>query len=406
MISQTHVLERLSNQLKKTRGAIPVRLELWDGRAIDLASTPAVTVRATSPAALKYLVRPNMASLGEAYVEGHVDLDGNLADILKVVEDLARGAGGRVADWRRWSALLGHSRWLDRKAIAFHYDVSDDFYQLWLDRNMVYSCAYFKTGDEDIHTAQEQKLDHICRKLRLQAGERFLDIGCGWGALILWAAQHYGVNATGVTISQNQYAMAQQRIEQAGLNGRCRVELRDYRDIPGAEEYDKIASVGMVEHVGHKNMNAYFNTIYRLLKPGGLVMTHGITTVDPDARWTDLGSARFIQRYVFPHGEIPHLSFMLRKMSEQNIDVADVESLRYHYAMTLRHWSDRLEQQQQRAMELIGAKKLRIYRVYLAGCAHGFEQGWVNVQQILGYKDHADKRNPLPWTRAHVYGDR
>lgn len=391
--------------IERIRGErpLPLRLELWDGRRYELGPEPKVRILAKHPGALRYLASPDMSSLGEAYVEGHIDIDGALADILRIAEEVARRSGARVHEWVWLRHRIGHTRRVDRRAISHHYDVSNDFYRIWLDRNMVYSCAYFKTGEEGLDLAQEQKLDHICRKLLLQPGDRFLDIGCGWGALVIWAAQHYGVDATGVTISRQQYEEAKRRIEAAGVADRCRVELRDYRDMEGDESYDKIASVGMFEHVGHKNMGLYFQKIHRLLKPGGIVMNHGITNSDPDYRWGKLGGGRFIGRYVFPHGELPHLSFVLRVMSQQNLEVADVESLRYHYARTLQHWSQRLENQAEQALSLVGPKTLRIYRIYLAGCAHAFQQGWINIQQVLAFKNDPSLRNPLPWTRSHLY---
>ena len=396
--------KRLEKLLHGLRGEaeIPVRFEFWNGRTVDLAPRPVVSIRLSGPSALPYLVAPSLGKLGEAYVEGHIDVEGGARDILRAGERLSVKAGastrGRLPRLR-----LAHSRGKDRSAIAYHYDVSNEFYGLWLDRNMVYSCAYFRTGDEDIHAAQEQKLDHICRKLMLQPGERFLDIGCGWGALVRWAAKHYGVDATGITLSQNQFEYAQRRIAEEGLASRCRVLLQDYRDVPGESAFDKIASVGMFEHVGLKNLPVYFGAIHRLLEPGGVVLNHGITSSDVDSRWVGLGGGEFIDKYVFPHGELPHLSLALREMSQQGLEVQDVETLRLHYARTLWNWVERLEANQARAEALAGRKRYRIWRVYLAGCAHAFEQGWVTIQQVLAFKNKASGVSPLPWTREYMY---
>ncbi|PZP63853.1 MAG: SAM-dependent methyltransferase [Azospira oryzae] len=394
-------VERFLEELGQ-KAQLPLRVELWNGRSIELSPHATVTLRINDPAAARYFLHPTLAKLGEAYVEGHVDVEGPLKDIISAAEGLSRRTDatgqGRLPLWR-WA----HSRRMDRKAIQYHYDVSNDFYALWLDRHMVYSCAYFKTGEEDIHTAQEQKLDHICRKLRLQPGDKFLDIGCGWGGLIRWAAKHYGVDATGITLSRNQYEYASKRIEEEGLSGRCRVLLQDYRDVPGEAVFDKIASVGMFEHVGLKNLPLYFGVIHRLLKPGGIVLNHGITAADPDNRWAPWGGGEFIEKYVFPHGELPHLSLAIREMSAQRLEVADVETLRLHYAKTLWHWAERLEQNRLRAAALAGEKRLRIWRVYLAGCAHAFEQGWVTIQQVLAFKPARAGESPLPWTRAYMY---
>src|SRR5437867_9376151 len=225
-----HRLERLIAKLRRT-AAIPLRLELWNGRAYDLASEPKVKIGVTSPSALRFLVSPDLMKLGQAYVEGYLRVEGPILEVFRVAESFARGAASHGSKGLR--RVWRHSRKRDREAIQYHYDVSNDFYALWLDRNMVYSCAYFKREDDTLDAAQEQKLDHICRKLRLQAGERFLDIGCGWGGLIRWAAKHYGVQATGITLSKEQHAYAVEQIRAEGLEGRCDAKLVDYRDLPG-----------------------------------------------------------------------------------------------------------------------------------------------------------------------------
>src|SRR2546429_5657061 len=335
-----HRLERLIAKLKRS-AAIPLRLELWNGRAFDLASEPKVKIGVPSPSALRFLLSPDLMKLGQAYVEGYLRVEGPVLEVFRVAESFARGAashGGRGLR-RVWR----HSRKRDRDAIQYHYDVSNDFYSLWLDRNMVYSCAYFRSETDSLDTAQEQKLDHILNKLMLGPGERFLDIGCGWGALILRAAKKYGARATGVTLSRNQYEFVSQRIREEGLGDRCEVRLEDYRDIHGERVFDKIASVGMFEHVGLRHLKAYFAKIRSLLAEGGLVMNHGITASDPDNRWVGLGAGEFINRYVFPHADLPHLSLVLREMASAGLEVADVESLRRHYARTCLEWAKSLD---------------------------------------------------------------
>jgi len=398
----------LESRIKKVIGKLravanlPVAIELWNGQRYDLSPSPTVTLRIPSAAALRYFANPDLAKLGEAYVEGHVDVEGPIGEALRAAEGLARQMG--VAKRGRLPLLRNlHTKKVDAKSIRYHYDVSNDFYGLWLDRNMVYSCAYFKTGEETLDAAQEQKLDHICRKLRLQPGERFLDIGCGWGALVRWATKHYGVDATGITLSHNQHALANQRIEAEGLGARCRVLLQDYRDVPGEAVYDKIASVGMFEHVGLKNLPRYFAKIHTLLSDGGVVMNHGITSIDPESRSVGLGAGDFIDKYVFPHGELPHISLVLKEMARAELEVMDVETLRRHYAKTLWHWSERLEANLDAAREHAGDKRLRIWRTYLAGCAHAFDQRWVAIHQVLAVKSADPKAHPLPWTRAWIY---
>ena len=396
---------RLHKKLEELRkqGSVPLALELWNGKRYELGERASVTVRVPRASALTYFVDADLAKLGEAYVEGYIDVDGPIDEVLRAAAALSRQLGG-AKPGRRPLLRLNHTRKRDAEAIRYHYDVSNDFYALWLDRNMVYSCAYFRTGDEDIHTAQEQKLDHICRKLQLAPGDRFLDIGCGWGALVRWAARHYGVDATGITLSRNQHELANARIRVEGLENRCRVLLQDYRDVPGEGVYDKIASVGMFEHVGLKNQPIYFGKIRSLLKDGGIVLNHGITSVDPDSRSVGLGAGDFVGKYVFPHGELPHLSLVTREMGAADLEVMDVETLRLHYAKTLWHWSARLEANLERARECAGEKRLRIWRTYLAGCAHGFDQRWTSIHQVLAVKTADPMRNPLPWTRAYMYG--
>jgi cyclopropane-fatty-acyl-phospholipid synthase len=386
----------------RASASLPAAIELWNGKRYDLGERPTVTVRVPGPAALRYFVNADLAKLAEAYVEGHLEVDGPIAEAMRVAEGLATHWGkGRKG---RLPALFNlHTKRRDAEAIRYHYDVSNDFYALWLDRRMVYSCAYYRDGSEDIDAAQEQKLDHICRKLRLKAGDRFLDIGCGWGALVMHAAERYGVKATGITLSQNQHALANERIRAAGLQQRCEVHIQDYREVPGEAQFDKIASVGMFEHVGLKNLPVYFGAIRRLLADGGSVLNHGITSVDPDSRAVGMGGGEFIEKYVFPHGELPHLSLVVREMGAAGLEVMDSETLRLHYARTLRQWSDRLEANLDKAKSYAGDKRLRIWRTYLAGCAHAFERGWVSVQQVLAVKSENPRANPLPWTRQWMY---
>ena len=397
---ESRVEKKLAELKQKT--ALPLTIELWNGKRFPLSENPSVTLRVSDVAALRDLANPNLANLGEAYVEGRIDVEGPIDEALRTAAALSEHLGSSKNGKRPGFWNL-HSRTGDAKAIRYHYDVSNDFYALWLDRRMVYSCAYFKTGDESIDEAQEQKLDHICRKLRLSPGERFLDIGCGWGALVMHAGERYGVQATGITLSENQHALANERIRTAGLQDRCQVLLQDYRDLPGEAVFDKIASVGMFEHVGLKNLPTYFGAIHRWLAPGGIAMNHGLTSIDPESRSVGLGAGEFIEKYVFPHGELPHLSLVVKEMGAAGLEVMDIETLRLHYAKTLSHWSQRLEANLDAARAHSGDKRLRIWRVYLAGCAHAFERNWVTIQQVLAVKPGDPARNPLPWTRDYVY---
>lgn len=389
----------------RQRQPIPVSIALWDGREVALGEERKVGIRLRSPGAARYLLKPSLDALGEAYVEGHLDVEGRITDIVEVAEALARGADDRGGRGKLPSWIARHTRKSDRSAIEYHYDVSNEFYQHFLDPRMVYSCAYFDDPQRDLASAQVAKLDHVCRKLRLSPGQSLLDIGCGWGAMVMHAAREYGVRATGVTLSRNQYELACERVRQAGLADRIDIRLQDYRDVPGEGVFDRISSIGMFEHVGLKNLREYFDVVHRLLKPNGVAMNHGITSSDADNRSVGLGAGDFIDRYVFPDGELPHVALAIRELSAAGLELVDAESLRRHYALTLRHWSDAFERDITELERLAGAQRARIWRVYLAGCSHAFAKGWINIYQLLAIRsDRGD--SPLPLTRDYMYGPR
>jgi cyclopropane-fatty-acyl-phospholipid synthase len=382
---------------------IPVALVLPDGGRVALSERPEVDVYARTWRGLKALASPELGALARAYVRNDIDFSGGARRVLGIAEALV---GGITHGRERIAARARH--WIHRQRsnqanIQHHYDVSNAFYALWLDKRMVYSCAYFRNEADTLEEAQTQKLDHICRKLMLEPGQEFLDIGCGWGALILRAAQAYGVNATGITLSQNQYDHVTARIKEAGLEKRVRVELRDYLDLPMAPLYDRIASIGMFEHVGIGNYQRYFGKIRRLLKPGGLVLNHGITH-----NWlggTSLGSGigDFVEEYVFPGGELAHVSRVIQGLAADGLELIDAEALREHYARTLWHWTDRLEANAEAARREVGEERFRIWRIYLAGSAHAFDRGWLSIYQLLAGKPFPDGRLPHPPTREYMY---
>lgn len=395
-------LEKMFERVRLTQ-PVPLRIKLWDGRSYDLGPDPRVTMTVPRASGVRYLLSPDLMKLGEAYVEGRIKVEGSLRDVFEVGERFARAASRRAASFAPIRRLGRHTRNKDKQAIQYHYDVSNDFYALFLDRNMVYSCAYFESDDDSLDRAQENKLDHILTKLMLKPGERLLDVGCGWGALIFRAVEKFGARAVGITLSQNQYDYVSRKIREKGLEGRCEVRLQDYRDVPEEGGFDKISSIGMFEHVGLKNLPIYFSRLRALLRDGGLILNHGITSSHPDSRAVGMGAGEFIGRYVFPHGELPHLSLVVREMAEAGLEVADVESLRRHYARTCARWAQALERSRERAVALAGERRYRIWSVYLQGCSHGFEQGWMNIYQVLACKDQV--ANPLPLTRRYMYDD-
>ena len=399
------------------------------GAAQPVAAEPRFVVCFRDPWAVCDLVLGrDPLRLAEAYFRGDVDIEGDLYaalclkdhfSSLKVplrerlssismavkLRDLNQHAPRCLRDGvpSHGRPVRSHSRDESRSSAEFHYDLSNEFYRLWLGRGMVYSCAYFERPDEDLDDAQQAKLEHICRKLMLRPGEKFLDIGCGWGALVMHAAQRHGVYAHGITLSQKQLGVARQRIADAGLKDRVTVELKDYRDLQGHAAYDKVASVGMWEHVGRRSLPLYFSTVHRLLKPTGLFLGHGVT--HPEAqRWRKSISTRFINRYVFPDGQLDSVSNIQGFMENAGFEITDAEAVRSHYALTLRAWVQRLERRHGRALEYVSEAAYRVRRLYMAACALEFESGRIGVYELL-----ASKRGPyharLPLTRGHLYGD-
>jgi cyclopropane-fatty-acyl-phospholipid synthase len=401
-------------------GESPVRFEFWDGTALG-PSDGADVVRVNSPNAMRRMVwSPDQLGLARAYVAGELDIAGDLYRVLGALRDAVRptvqfsprAVRAVFSAARRLDALgappppppeeaprtLGvrHSKERDARVVRHHYDVGNDFYRIILGPAMTYSCARFSEPDMSLADAQSAKHDLICRKLGLheRPGKRLLDVGCGWGSLAIHAATRYDVTVVGVTISQPQVELARQRVAESGLSDQVDIRLQDYRDVRG-ETFDAIASVGMFEHVGAKRMALYFKRLYDLLAPTGRLLNHAISSVDGSA----MSGRSFVGRYVFPDGELIDVGATQGAMQRAGFEIRDVESLREHYARTLRHWVANLEADWDRAVSLAGAARARIWRLYMAGSAVGFEDGGINVHQVLGVKTAPDGNAAMPPTR-------
>lgn len=412
-------LARLAEKLSSAPLPAGVKLRLWNGFELNLGGAkPVCTLQVHTPAGLRALLfRPNSLKLGEAYIYGDCDVAGNLRDIFPIVDELIGGKTSLADKLRAAGFLLRHSYQngnreyaaklrgdrasggRTRKAISYHYDLPVDFWRLWLDPQMVYSCAYFETAGATLEEAQLAKLDLICRKLRLQPGERFLDMGCGWGALICHAARHYGVKALGVTLAERQAQHAAERIRQLGLGENCRVEVRNFFDVEELGPFDKIASVGAVEHV--QSLDQYFASTYRLLEPGGAFLNHGITS-SPMQPLREGDS--FLDRYVFPDYHLASIGETVRAAERAGFDVRDVESLREHYAHTVELWHERLVHARAEVEKVTDPVRYRIFDLYLAGVAYEFRVGRLHLHQTLLFKSKKDEALP-PQTRHDWYSN-
>jgi len=394
-----------------------VALRLWDGEVVVGRPDARCTLVLNRPQPLRDLVlHRDLVSLADAHLGGDVEVEGHLESLFELLDyfqqrsyslserlqllRLALRLPAAEGEWRR--LMPGHRNGRDSntlETISHHYDVSNEFYRIWLDPEMVYSCAYFAHPEQSVAQAQRDKLDYICRKLRLTPGQRLLDIGCGWGALGLWAARHYGVEVHGITLSRQQQRYACDRARRLGMQDRVEFELRDYRDLDGSARYDRIVSVGMFEHIGIKSFPEYFGTAAQLLAPGGLFLNHGITN---DSGWQPNDMRRFINKYIFPDGELTRVSTVMTAMEDAGLEILDAESLRPHYALTLRRWVRALEENREEAMRLVGKSTYRLWRVYMSGCAWYFDYGNTGIYQVLAGKLHCPW--PVPLRRSDLYG--
>jgi cyclopropane-fatty-acyl-phospholipid synthase len=406
-------------------GQLAVSIRAWDGSTLGPAAAPA-TVIVNSPRALRRIAwAPNELGLGRAYVAGELDIEGDvyaalsLRDGVAEPDEPARVKGSRRAALgaaRRLGALgrplppppeearlsgRRHSKERDAAAIAHHYDVGNEFYRLVLGPTLTYSCAYFEGDDVDLDAAQSAKYALICRKLGLAPGMRLLDVGCGWGGMVLHAARHHGVTAVGVTLSRAQQELAAKRVADAGLTDRVDIRYEDYRDIDDGP-YDAISSIGMFEHVGLERLAEYFECLYALLRNEGRLLNHGISRPVGEGGRPKFDPNSFIDRYVFPDGELHEVGAVVSAMQTQQFEVRDVESLREHYARTLRHWVANLETHWAEAVALVGEARARIWRLYMAASALNFEAGRTSIHQILGVKAGPAGVSAMPLTRKEI----
>lgn len=370
----------------------------WDGETVAYGSgDPRVKVVFKKPLPFNFNSENAVLTLGEAYMDGLVDFEGSLEEIIRIAQrngegKVSRGLTGRIA-----SAIIGigNSKARQKKNIQHHYDLGNDFFSLWLDETMSYSCAYFKSPGDTLYQAQQQKIDYILKKLQLKPGERLLDIGCGWGWLVIRAARQYGVKALGITLSQEQYRAAREKVKSEGLSGAVDIQLKNYLDLAGEEHsFDRVVSVGMFEHVGRENIAQYMEVVSKLLRPGGLSLLHSIMGADehPVNPW--------IEKYIFPGGYIPSLRETIWLMTEHNFHLLHAESLRLHYALTLDRWYTNFRNNIAAVREKFGDRFVRMWSLYLCGCAASFRASGLNVYQLLFSRG---LNNGLPMTMDYLY---
>jgi cyclopropane-fatty-acyl-phospholipid synthase len=393
----------LRRQIERLYPERPFAIELWDGTGVPPTRDGGPTLRARSPRAVAHLLRaPGQLGLGRAYVSGELEVD-DLDALVDVVDGwtppplparsrlrlllAATRANGATLPPRAPAAEISprgtlHSADRDARAVRHHYDVSNEFFALFLDRSMTYSCAFFSRDGTSLETAQEAKLELTCRKLGLEPGQRVLDVGCGWGSFAIHAAARHGAEVAGITLSEPQAALARARVREAGLDDRVSIRVLDYRDLTG-ECFDAIASIGMVEHVGAGQIDGYASRLARLVRPGGRLLNHGIAKT----RRPDWKAGPFTERYVFPDSEPLHLSRVLLALERAGFVAEHVEEFGGDYVETLRHWARRLDERRNEAVRLVGEERVRVWRLYLRAARKNFESGWISVYQVLSRRE-------------------
>jgi cyclopropane-fatty-acyl-phospholipid synthase len=372
--------------------SVPFQVHYWDGTSTAYGEdVPRFALTFKEKVSIKDFVKNPVMSFGEGYMDGIIEIDGKIEDVIQLA------TGNREQLWSRAMPLLSRltSKSKQKDDVQHHYDISNEFYSLWLDETMSYSCAYFRTPEDTLEQAQLQKIDHVLKKLQLKPGEMLLDIGSGWGWLIIRAAKQYGVQAKGITLSEEQYKKTLERIAEQGLQNQVKVELIDYRDLAArGEQFDKIASVGMFEHVGQAHYPTFMHALQTLLSDKGLMLLHTITHAkeEPTDPW--------IQKYIFPGGYIPSLREIVSLLPDYDFNTLDIENLRLHYAMTLEHWAARYENSLEEVRKMFDERFIRMWDLYLQSCAAFFRSGNLNIHQLLFSKGF---NNELSLTREHIY---
>jgi cyclopropane-fatty-acyl-phospholipid synthase len=390
--------EPLRRELAATLPERPFTITFWDGTELPATNGGGPALHVRSPAALAHALRaPGQLGIGRAYVSGAIevdDIDEAMAAVLNFkappIDGAAKlrlaAAAVRAMGPMKPPPVPGaelrprgrrHSVERDKRSVTHHYDVSNDFFALWLDKSMTYSCAFFSRDGSSLESAQSAKLDLVCTKLALQKGERMLDVGCGWGSLAIHAAREYGVSVTGITLSEPQAALGRKRAQEAGVGDRVDLRVMDYRELAD-EPFDKIASIGMVEHVGSVQIDEYMRTLHRLLRPGGQLLNHGIARLrvgDPEA-------GPFSERYVFPDAAPLHLSRIQTAVERAGLETHHIEGFREDYAETLKHWAQRLDAHREEGERLVGPERMRVWRLYLRAARNNFTSGFTSVYQV------------------------
>lgn len=374
----------------------PCKVKFWDGEAERYGTDESeFEIIFNEPIPKADIISDPSLAFGEAYMTKKIDIKGS---VQKVIESLYNNKESFLSNSGKYANLINmisNNVKKSKENIEFHYDIGNDFYKLWLDDTMTYSCGYFKSPDDSLNTAQKNKVEHILKKLALKEGQTLLDIGCGWGELIINAAKKYKVKAMGITLSSEQFTRVKDRIKNEGLSNLVQVQLMDYRELKN-RTFDRVVSVGMVEHVGKDHLSEYFSAIYNLLNDHGVSMLHCITGIDNG------GTNTWIDKYIFPGGYIPAVKELVCQIVEQGFYLTDAESLRRHYGRTLEHWAKNFENALPEIRKIKDETFIRMWRLYLNSCAASFNCGNIDIHQFLFTKGISDE---LPWTRGYMYNE-